>query len=108
MPATVPTLDLPTSSSGGAPLSFLARFGDALQLLCCGHRPSDELVVAWLTDSDDHRLQDFAAVHGPSWAQGLGLIDAAEVAASQPEEGVEHEMKEDWLAAREAKAAPLP
>lgn len=108
MAATAPSFELATPIDGEIATSYLARFGDVLQLLCRGHRPPDDWMVEWLTNTDDSRLQDFVAVHGPAWAQGIGLIDAAEVAASQPEEGAEHEMKEDWLAAREAKAAPLP
>lgn len=97
MPATTPSFGLATPSDGEVATSFLARFGDALQLLCCGHRPCDEWMVGWLTNTDD-RLQDFAAMHGPAWAQGIGLIDAAQVAASQPGEGPEHETWEAFLA----------
>ena len=69
------------------PTTYLQRFGDAVALLCSGHRPPDEMLAAWLdTKSDDHRLQAFACEHGPSWAQGIGVIDAARVVADQPTE----------------------
>lgn len=75
-----------------APTTYLQRFGDAVMLLCGGVRPADELLSAWLRDgSEDMRLQNFAIEHGPAWAQGIGLLDAARVMADQPTEGVEHE-----------------
>lgn len=74
------------------PTTYLRRFGDAMALLCAGHRPADEVLTAWLdTDADDMRLQEFAVEHGPAWAQGIGIIDAARMMADQPTEGVEHE-----------------
>jgi len=74
------------------PTTYLRRLGDALALLCAGHRPADEMMSAWLdTERDDMRLQEFACDHGPSWAQGIAVIDAARVLADQPTEGVEHE-----------------
>lgn len=82
------------------PTTYLQRFGDAMQALCRGQRPPDEMLTAWLdADADDHRLQDFACRHGFSWAQGIGLIDAAQLGADHPTEGVKHEMP---------AAAPLP
>lgn len=81
---------VPPESSG--PTTHLQRFGDALAMLCAGHRPSDEMMAAWLDIAqDDHRLQEFAIEHGPSWAQGIGVIDAARVLADQPEEDAGHE-----------------
>lgn len=73
------------------PTTHLQRFGDAMELLCAGKRPDDALLKAW-TAGTSEELQIFAAEHGPAWAQGIGLIDAALMAASQPTEGVEHEM----------------
>jgi len=75
-----------------APTTYLQRFGDALALLCSGLRPTDDMMAAWLDIAqDDHRLQEFAIEHGPSWAQGIGVIDAARVLADQPEEDAGHE-----------------
>jgi hypothetical protein len=48
---------------------------------------------AWL-DSENEELQSFAAEHGPAWAQGIGLIDAARTTADQPTEGTDHEFHE--------------
>ena len=76
------------------PTTFIVRFGDAMQALCAGQRPNDEMMAAWLdVDADDSRLQHFAYEHGPSWAQGIGIIDAAQLLADQPTEGVDHEYR---------------
>lgn len=75
------------------PTTHLQRFGDAMQLLCNGHRPPDAMLVAWQDkDADDIGLQEFAIAHGPAWAQGIGVIDAALVLVEQPTEGIDHEM----------------
>ena len=76
------------------PTTFIKRFGDAMQLLCFGHRPDDAMLLAWIEEgSEDIALQEFAANYGPHWAQGIGLIDAAIVCANQPTEGVDHEFQ---------------
>jgi hypothetical protein len=78
-----------------APTTYLQRFGDAMQCLC-GVRPADEMLTSWLDKNvDDDRLQRFAIEHGPAWAQGIAIIDAARLMADQPTEGVSHEMLED-------------
>lgn len=75
------------------PTSYLERFTHALALLC-GKEPPQEIVLAWIQkDSDDFRLQEFAIEHGPSWSQGIALIEAAQLMADQPTEGVDHEMR---------------
>lgn len=72
--------------------TFLQRFGDAMERLCEGSRPSDALMVAWLDPAlDDFGLQEFAIEHGPEWAQGIAVIDAARLLAEQPAEGEDHE-----------------
>lgn len=69
------------------PTTYLQRFGDAIALLCAGNRPPDEMMTAWLdADREDTRLQEFACEHGPVWAQGIAVIDAAQVLADQPTE----------------------
>lgn len=74
------------------PTTYLRRFGDAMERLC-GVRPSDAEMLAWLDpDQDSFTLQDFACEHGPSWAQGIAVIDAARLLADQPTEGVGHEI----------------
>lgn len=80
----------PQQSDWTIPTTKPQRMSDAVALLCAGKRPSDDLVQGWLAGTDDG-LQEFAATHGPAWAQGIGLLDAAAVMVDQPTEGVEHE-----------------
>ncbi len=79
-----------TSAAGGdwtKPTTVAQRLADAVQLLCGGKRPPDDMVQGWLNaELDDTRLQSFCADHGPAWAQGIGLIDAAMVLVDQPTE----------------------
>jgi hypothetical protein len=78
---------------------YIERFGDAIQLLCNGNRPSNKMLMDWL-DCDDHTLQDFACSNGPEWAQGIVLIDAARLLAEIPIEGsgfYREERKQDQL-----------
>lgn len=91
-----------TSGDWSEPTTHLKRFGDAMQLLCNGRRPPDSMLLAWQDkDADSIDLQEFAIAHGPAWAQGIGVIDAALVLVEQPTEGVDHEM-----AAQQAAQAP--
>ena len=63
-----------------------------MQLLCGGVRPADMMLATWLDGaSEDQTLQEFAIEHWPAWAQGIAVIDAAQLVAGQPTEGVEHE-----------------
>lgn len=90
------------------PTTHLQRFGDAMQLLCAGHRPPDPMLLAWMDkDSDSFELQEFAIAHGPAWAQGIGIIDAALVAAENPTEGVEHDMAAQQAAQATAGWQPI-
>lgn len=68
--------------------TYIEGFGDAMALLC-GKRPPDDMLAGWL--ADDERLQQFACAHGPAWAQGIAVIDAARILAGQPVEGERHE-----------------
>lgn len=71
--------------------SYLTRFGDAMERLCGGSRPNDELLRSWLDfKRGDDSLQEFAVEHGPAWAQGIVVIEAAQLLADTPEEGVMH------------------
>ena len=87
------------------PTTYLQRLGDAMALLCSGNRPSDEMLGAWINECEgDFRLQEFACEHGPSWAQGIAVIDAAQVLADQPTEilcidgpQIDHERHNDKL-----------
>jgi hypothetical protein len=88
-----------TSATGGnwfTEITYVRRLGDVIQLLCGGQRPDDKTVADYLDrDQDSLDLQDFCAAHGPAWAQGIAVIDAAYLLADQPTEGVDHEMRED-------------
>lgn len=51
--------------------AYMERFGDAMELLCGGLRPSDQMIEAWFDrDRVDWELQEFAVAYGPEWAQG--------------------------------------
>jgi len=58
------------------------------------------MLCAWIGGSSEE-LQTFAANHGPAWAQGIGIIDAALTLVDSPTEisfhdrpGVDHEHRE--------------
>ncbi len=68
------------------PTTYRERFADAVERLC-GRRAPEDMVDAWLTPGcDDGRLQEFAVEHGPAWAQGIVLLDAAHLMAENPAE----------------------
>jgi hypothetical protein len=76
------------------PTTYLQRFGDAMQRLCGGQRPTDAMLLDWLDPTlESVDLQEFAIEHGPEWAQGIAVIDAALGLADDPIEGVAHEMR---------------
>lgn len=93
--------------TGEAPTTYLQRFGDAVTLLCGGNRPSEDLLKGWLDGSNDE-LQNFAATHGPEWAQGIGLLDAAAVTADQPTEEIDHEFLDKPAACAAEAELPIP
>lgn len=68
--------------------TYKQRFEEAIALLCAKPVP-EGMVDTWL-NSDSLALQDFAASNGPSWCQGIVLIEAADLLASEPEEGKGH------------------
>jgi|GEM_PF-3727341 len=98
-----PAAVAPQGEEWRRPTTYLQRFGDAIALLCQGRRPDDQVLTSWLDGTSDV-LQQFAVDNGPAWAQGIGLIDAATIAADQPTEGVAHEMRADRTPALEAPA----
>ncbi|SFB22884.1 hypothetical protein [Delftia tsuruhatensis] len=100
-----PAAVAPQGEEWRRPTTYLKRFGDAIALLCHGRRPEDQVLSSWLDGTSDV-LQQFAVDNGPAWAQGIGLIDAATIAADQPTEGVAHEMRAAAAPALEAPAAP--
>ncbi|MBL8355599.1 MAG: hypothetical protein JNM01_12290 [Delftia acidovorans] len=93
-----PAAVAPQGEDWRKPTTYLQRFGDAIALLCHGRRPDDLVLSSWL-DGSSFVLQQFAIDNGPAWAQGIGLIDAATIAADQPTEGVAHEMRADQSSA---------
>lgn len=73
------------STSWLAVTTYKQRFKEAVTLLCNGKEPPDYMVDLWLDqDSDDLSLQEFAIEHGPSWCQGIVLLDAASMVANYP------------------------
>ena len=76
------------------PTKYLDRLGDALELLCLGNRPSDKLITDWIEHTSEE-LQRFCSNNGPSWAQGIVIIDSAEILANDPVEGPAHEYREN-------------
>lgn len=101
---SVAPAQLPKATDWLTPTSYRDRFADAVALLC-GRRAPEDMIDGWLApDSEDDRLQHFAADHGPAWAQGIVLLDAAAVMADTPTEGVEHGERQ---AAAKASVEPL-
>ena len=52
------------------------------------------LLVGYCANHADRKVRKVFL--GFSWAQGIGLIDAAHIAARQPTEGVEHEGRKSF------------
>lgn len=69
--------------------TYEQRFIEAFTLLCGGRKPAIKMVQDWLSHESE-ALQDFAVSNGPSWCQGIALIDAAHLMAENPEEGFGH------------------
>lgn len=71
---------------------YLTRFVDALEILCAA-RPDVAMCEQWLRhEPGSERLQDWVVDHTrANWGTGIGTIEAAEVMAENPEEGVNHE-----------------
>lgn len=81
---------------------YLDRVIEALTLLCGGNEPPREMVHEWETGEGED-LQDWAANHTKlPWAQGIGTIEAAQVLADNPEEGMGHQLRD------EAYPSPYP
>lgn len=73
------------------PTTWVERFTEALTVLC-GEPPPAGVVAAWFEPgSDSEELQNWAAAKcRMPWAQGIVVIDAAEVLADEPAEGDMH------------------
>jgi hypothetical protein len=61
------------------PSKFLDRMEQCLKLLL-KKPPPRKIIKAYYT-SDCEELQQFCALHGPDWAMGISVIDAAQVLA---------------------------
>jgi hypothetical protein len=78
---------------------YLDRFVDALEILCTA-RPDRDLCEQWLRHAPgSERLQDWAVDHTrANWGTGICVIEAAEVMAESPEEGMDHEgFRQDFI-----------
>ena len=85
------------------PTTVLQRAGDTLQLLCAGQRPPDVIITDWL-DNSSEELQAWCCQYGPSWCQGIAVIDAAMLMVDQPTEIVTPESNAD----HEHRTSPQP
>lgn len=73
--------------------TYIERLGDALELLCDGKRPLDQMILDYFNDDlDSFELQEFCVANCPlAWSQGIVVIEAAMGMADEPAEGVGHE-----------------
>lgn len=91
--ATAAGTDSPNAFIGDKENSgYLVRFADALEILCTA-RPDLALCEQWLRNTPEgEQLQAWAVDHmRANWGTGLGVLDAAEVMAESPEEGMHHD-----------------
>lgn len=81
------------------PVGFLERFTGALALLCGGRRPEEALVRDWFNpELNSFRLQDWAVANMTvAWGTGIGVLDAATAMADNPEEGIDHETRDEFI-----------
>lgn len=61
------------------PSKFLDRMEQCLKLMLKKAPP--RRIIKDYYNSDSMELQDFCALHGPDWAMGISVIDAAQVLA---------------------------
>lgn len=93
-------LDLP-----GATV-YIDRFVSALGLLCRS-KPPRELCEQWLSNESEE-LQSFAVSNARIyWMTGIGIIEAAQIMADNPEEGAAHEGYTSDYAASASPAASV-
>lgn len=93
------------SRVGGAsdpePTTWMERFREAMAVMCGGKMPPLDMCEQWVRNEQVNGVDllqgwviDHAAV-AVSWHTGIGTIEAAQVWADTPEEGVGHEDRED-------------
>lgn len=92
MPARKPiTPPVSAHRTWRTPTTWEARFREALTVLC-GEAPPPGMIEAWFEPGcDSMDLQEWAAEKcSMPWAQGIVVIDAAELLAEHPAEGAPH------------------
>lgn len=92
----------PRSYSGDAvPTTWMERFREAMAVMCGGKMPPLDLCEQWVRNEQVNGvdlLQEWVIDHAAvavSWHTGIGTIEAAQVWADSPEQGVGHEDRED-------------
>lgn len=95
-----PVLDRKTDHRyAGAPVptTWMERFREAMALMCGGKMPPLGMCEQWVRNEQidgEDPLQAWAVEHAQvAWHTGIGTIEAAQVWADNPEEGVEHETR---------------
>jgi hypothetical protein len=88
---------------------WIDRFQEALRLLT-GSQPTIEMCKAWVAD-DNEDLQEWVNTqrHTPEWVQGIAIIDAARLMATQPVDGEGHQDLFDEVleaASKQARVEP--
>lgn len=88
-------------SPSDAPTTWMERFREALAVMCGGKAPPLDICEQWVRNEQVNGvdlLQAWVIDHASttvSWHTGIGTIEAAQVWADSPEEGVHHESRED-------------
>lgn len=93
---------LRTGYAGDAiPTTWMERFREAMAVMCGGKMPPLDMCEQWVRNEQFNGVDllqewviDQPAV-AVSWHTGIGTIEAAQVWADSPEEGVGHEYRED-------------
>lgn len=87
---------------------YIDRVIEALTLLCAGKRPERDIVIGWEDDTSEE-LQTWAVCNAAApWATGIGVIEAAQALANTPEEGLNHQDREDAFPSTRTAPAPTP
>ena len=88
-------------SGDPAPTTWMERFREAMAVMCGGKMPPLDMCEQWVRNEQVNGvdpLQEWIIDHAAvavSWHTGIGTIEAAQVWADSPEEGVGHEYRED-------------
>lgn len=89
---------MPKGKDWSVPTTYMERFQGALARMC-GAMPPEDLCLEWLSKVSVNgvdRLQEWVVCQTgtPAWAQGLVTIEAAQMWADEPTEGVAHEYRD--------------